>query len=99
MRVMLKVSVPAQQGNKAIKEGKLPKLITGFVERVKPEASYFLTEGGNRTFLFFLDMKETSDMPPIAEPFFMELDAGVEWCPAMNLEDVRAGIQKAMKAG
>lgn len=38
-------------------------------------------------------------IPSAAEPFFMNLDAAIELTPAMNLEDMKQGVAKAMKRG
>jgi hypothetical protein len=94
---MLKVSFPVEAGNKGIKEGILPNTVMGFVEQMKPEACYFLPDGGKRTAIFFFDLKDPSLIPPIVEPFFLNLNASIELTPAMNLEDMKAGVEKAMK--
>jgi hypothetical protein len=95
--MMMKVSIPVDGGNKGVKEGTLPKTVMGFVEQVKPEACYFTAEGGKRTAYLFFDLKDATMIPTIAEPFFMNLGAGVDLMPAMNLEDMQVGIEKAMK--
>jgi hypothetical protein len=97
MRVMMKVSIPVEAGNKAIKDGSLPKTIIGFVERMKPEASYFAPEGGKRTAFFFFDLQDPTMIPTVAEPFFGNLNASIELCPVMSLEDMKVGVEKAMK--
>ncbi len=97
MRVLLKATVPVETGNKAIKEGILQKTINNFVEQNKPEACYFLPEGGKRTGYFIFELKDPSQIPSVAESFFLNLNAEVEITPVMNLEDVRTGIEKALK--
>jgi len=97
MRMMMKVSIPVEAGNKGVKEGLLPKTIMGFIEQMKPEAAYFVSEGGKRTGYFFFDLKDPSSLPLAAEPFFMNLNAAVEVTPAMNVEDMKAGVEKATK--
>jgi hypothetical protein len=67
------------------------------METTKPEAAYFTSEDGLRTGFIFFDMKEVSDIPMIAEPLFMELDAEVTFTPVMNAQDVKLGLEKAMK--
>jgi hypothetical protein len=44
--------------------------------------------------LFFIDVKENSDVPAIADPFFKGLDAHVTFTPVMNPEDFRQGLAK-----
>lgn len=97
MRMMMKVAIPVQAGNKSIAEGALPKLMMSFIEQHSPEATYFVAEGGQRVALFFFDLKEPSDIPVVAERFFMDLDASIELTPAMSPEDMSAGADKAMK--
>ena len=98
MRVMMRVSIPVEAGNEAIKDGSLPKTIQKFMEAMKPEAAYFVADGGKRTAYFFFDLKEPSSIPAVAEPFFMNLKASIDCTPAMNLDDVRAGLETALKA-
>jgi hypothetical protein len=95
--MMMKVTIPVEAGNKGVKEGILPKTVMAFVEQAKPEASYFTAENGKRTAFFVFDLKDPSMIPSIAEPFFMNLNASIELSPAMNLEDMKAGVEKAMK--
>jgi hypothetical protein len=89
---MIKVTVPVEAGNRAIRDGSLPKVIADAIERLKPEASYFFAEGGIRTCLFVVDVKDASEIPVIAEPFFTQLDAAVALTPVMNAEDLKKGL-------
>lgn len=97
MRMMMKVSIPVEAGNSAIRDGSLPKTVAAFVEQAKPEACYFSTENGRRTAFLFFDMKDATQLPSLAEPFFMNLNAAVDAAPVMNLDDLKAGVEKAMK--
>jgi hypothetical protein len=99
MRMLMKVSIPVEAGNKAIKDGTLPKTMLGFVERFKPESAFFTAENGKRTGFFVFDMKEPSLIPSIAEPFFINLNAEITMSPVMNLEDMKVGVERAMKEG
>jgi hypothetical protein len=98
MRMMLKVSIPTDVGNKAIKDGTLPKTVSDFIEKRKPEAAYFAADRGLRTAYFFFDLADPTDLPSVAEPFFMNLNATIEVAPAMNAEDLRTGLDKAMRS-
>ncbi|MGH3276769.1 MAG: hypothetical protein ACRDNZ_20875 [Streptosporangiaceae bacterium] len=81
-----------EAGNQALRDGRFPATIQHAAERWKPEAMYFTTFDGRRTAFMVFDMKEPSDIPPFAEPFFRELDAEVQIAPVMNGEDLRQGI-------
>jgi hypothetical protein len=45
--------------------------------------------------MMFFDMKDTSDIPVIAEPLFAALHAEVELIPVMNLEELQKGLAAA----
>jgi hypothetical protein len=94
MRVMAKISIPAESGNQAIKNGTMGRIIQETAARWKPEAMYFTSFDGWRTQFMVFDLPDTSDMPPFAEPFFMELDADVVIAPVMNGDDVEKGLSK-----
>ncbi|MEV0318632.1 hypothetical protein ACIBKX_19360 [Streptomyces sp. NPDC050658] len=91
MRVMLRARLDTQIGNEAIKNGTLPKLVQEMTERIKPEAAYFGPSNGGRSCTFVFDLKDSSDMPAIAEPLF-ELGAEIEIHPVMNADDLRKGL-------
>jgi hypothetical protein len=44
------------------------------------------------------DLKDPSEIPGIAEPFFMHLNAKVDFCPVMNAEDLQKGLEAAQLA-
>ena len=97
MRMMLKVTIPVEAGNKAIKDGTLPRTMQSTTERLKPEAAYFFAEDGRRTALFFFNMQDVSQIPPIVEPLFMEMNASVTMVPVMNADDLQKGLAEAAK--
>ncbi len=92
MRVLAKISIPVESGNRAIVDGSLPKVIQRTAERWHPEAMYFTTFDGRRTAFLVFNLPETSDLPPFAEPFFTELNAEVEVAPAMDGADLQKGL-------
>ena len=98
MRVLMKVQIPTEAGNAAIKDGSLPQIVGNALDALKAEAAYFTSEEGMRTALIFFDMADSSDIPSAAEPFFMGLDAKITFAPVMNVDEMRAGVGKAMEA-
>jgi hypothetical protein len=92
MRVMARISIPVEAGNKGIASGALPRLIQEAAKRWSPEAMYFTTFDGRRTAFVVLDMADSSAIPAFAEPFFNELNAEVELAPTMNVEDLQKGF-------
>ncbi len=97
MRMLLRATFPVEASNAAINDGTLPKTIETMFERLKPEAAYFFAQDGKRGGIFVFDMQDPSDIPSIAEPLFMRMNASVELYPVMNRDDLRAGLEKAAK--
>lgn len=40
-----------------------------------------------------LDMADPSQIPQIAEPLFLNVDAAVEFAPVMNAEDLKKALE------
>ena len=100
MRVMLKVNIPVESGNAAAKAGKLGATIQSILAELKPEAVYFTADAGQRTAIVFLDLQDASQIPAIAEPWFLAFNASIECQPVMTPDDLaKAGnaIEKAVK--
>ena len=89
MRMLLRVSIPVEAGNAAAKAGTLGSTIEGILADLKPEAAYFLADdSGNRSGSIVFDMKDTSQIPAIAEPWFHAFNATVSLRPVMNIQDL-----------
>jgi hypothetical protein len=101
MRFLLKVNIPVESGNAAAKAGKLGTIIQSILADLKPEAAYFTADNGQRTGFIVFEMQDPSQIPAIAEPWFLAFNASIELYPAMIPADLaKAGgsIEKAVKA-
>jgi hypothetical protein len=93
MRTLLKATMDVTASNKAIMDGSLPKLMQSTMERLKPESAYFTAIDGCRGCFIVFDLKDPSEIPSIAEPFFSNLNAKVEFSPVMNADDLKKGLE------
>ncbi|MCG6879622.1 MAG: hypothetical protein LJE96_10835 [Deltaproteobacteria bacterium] len=100
MRFMVKVIWDVEKGNELARNGDLGKMAQSILDEIKPEAAYFVAEGGNRSAILFVNMEDASEIPAIAEPWFLAVNATVEFQPVMKMEDLLkagASIEKAVK--
>ena len=96
----MKVSMQVEAGNAAAKKGTLGPTIGKILGEMKPEAAYFVEDNGVRTGYIYFDMQDQSELPAVAEPWFLAFNATVQVKPAMKIEDLaKAGpaIKKAAK--
>ena len=98
MRMLMKWRLGVREASDAIRSGRMAEINERLDELTKPEAQYFCTEGGTRTGYVFFDLADPSDIPPIAEPLFQELNATVEFFPAMDAAQLGVGLGKASAA-
>ena len=89
MRMLLRVSIPVETGNAAAKAGTLGSTIEGILADLRPEAAYFFADdNGDRSGSVVFDMKDASEIPGIAEPWFLAFNARVSLRPIMNPQDL-----------
>jgi hypothetical protein len=98
MRMLMTVSIPVEAGNAAIRNGSLGSTIQAILADLKPEAAYFAEQDGERTAFIFFDMKNSSQLPAIAEPWFLAFNARFSVRPAMNQEDLAAAASGMKQA-
>jgi hypothetical protein len=88
MRFMLKAVLDTEKANAAAKSGTLGKTIQSIVAELKPEAAYFTDDHGKRTGYIIFDMRDNSQVPAIAEPWFLAFNAHLEFHAVMNADDL-----------
>jgi hypothetical protein len=100
MKYIMKVSMPTEKGNERIKDPQFGKIMHEILSDVKAEAAYFTTICGNRGCYIVVNMNDASQMPALAEPFFLQFNAEVAFVPVMTPEDLGkadASIQATVK--
>ena len=100
MKYILKVKIPNPYGNELLKNPQFGMKMKEVLEEVKAEAAYFTTIDGCRGGYVVVNMNDASEIPAIAEPFFLWLNADIEFVPVMTPQDLgKAGpsIEAAAK--
>jgi hypothetical protein len=99
MRMLLRVSIPVDTGNAAAKDGTLGSTVEKILADLKPEAAYFFADDeGHRSGSIVFDMKDSSQIPGIAEPWFLAFNATVSLRPVMNPQDLAKAVPSITKA-
>ena len=98
MRMMLKVTLPVDTANTAVRNGTLGKTMQKILADLKPEAAYFVEDNGSRAGYIFFDMNDSSELPAIAEPWFLAFNAQITVRPAMTVEDLGRGMPAMERA-
>ena len=101
MRMLMRVSIPVEAGNAAAKAGTLGSTVEQILAGLKPEAAYFFADdSGQRSGSIVFDMQDASQIPAVAEPWFLAFDAKIFLRPIMTPQDLAkagASIGKAVE--
>jgi hypothetical protein len=98
MKMLLSVEIPHEPFNSLARSGKTGEIIGRILESIKPEMAYFTEQDGTRGGIFVVDVKASSDVPAICEPFFLHFKANCKLRIAMSPEDLqKAGLEELGK--
>jgi hypothetical protein len=95
MGFLIPAIMPTEAGNKAVQDPNFLKNLEDYMNKTKPEATYFFEAGGDRVAAFVVDIQSADQIPALAEPLFIGLGAKVEFHPAMNFDELKKGISQA----
>ena len=84
----MRISWDVEAGNAVVRAGKLGQIIQSILAEQKPEAVYFTAESGQRGGIIVVNITDASQIPALAEPWFLTANAKVEFIPAMTPEDL-----------
>jgi hypothetical protein len=75
--MLVHVKFPHEPFNTAVRNGSAGKTIERILSETKPEAVYFTEYDGRRGAILIVDIKEPSQIPALAEPWFLSFSADV----------------------
>jgi hypothetical protein len=91
MRMLMQVQFPPEPFNAAVRDGSVGPKIQRILEAIKAEAVYFSEQDGHRGAILVVDVKDPSNVPTLAEPWFLTFNAEVKFRIAMTPEDLSRG--------
>jgi hypothetical protein len=94
--MLMHVSFPVDVFNAAVRDGSVGAKIQKILARQKPEAVYFTDHDGLRSGILVVDLTEASQIPFLAEPWFLAFNAKVDLHPVMIAQDLAASGLEAL---
>ena len=95
MRMLLKVKIPHEEFNKAVRDGSVGHKLRRILEDNKPESVYFTEQNGQRGAILIIDVADPSKIPSFSEPWFLTFNAEVEFHIVMTPEDLqKSGLEE-----
>jgi hypothetical protein len=86
--MLMHLQFPLEPFNTYVKDGSAGQKIQKILEAIKPEAAYFTEQHGHRGGTLVVNLKDASEVPMFAEPWFLTFNAHVEFRVAMTPEDL-----------
>jgi hypothetical protein len=88
MRMLMHLQFPPEPFNTAVRDGSAGPKIQKILAAIKPEATYFTEQDGRRGGTLVVNLNDASDVPKLAEPWFLTFNAEVQFRIAMTPEDL-----------
>ena len=94
MRMLINFDLPIEPFNTYVRDGSAGERLAKIMDDLKPEAVYFTERDGKRGGVMIIDVASPSDVPRIAEPFFLTYNAEVRFHVCMTPDDLaKAGLE------
>ena len=98
MKVLVQIEMPIEPFNSMVRDGTAGPALAGILETLKPEAAYFHAPNGCRGATMVFNLDDPSEIPSIAEPFFLKFNASFKCDIAMSPQDLAsAGLEELGK--
>jgi hypothetical protein len=89
MKMLMMVECPNEPFNSLIKAGTAGQVIERILASIKAETAYFTEQDGMRGGIFLVDVNEPSDIPALAEPFFLNFNASCKFRIMLSAQDLQ----------
>lgn len=93
MRFLIRARTPTEAGNKVVQDPNFLTKLEEYMNKVKPEAAYFMPIEGQRAGAFIVNIESNEQLPAVVEPLFQWWGANIDVIPVMNFEDLKRGLK------
>jgi hypothetical protein len=96
--MLVTVRFPHEPFNTLVRKGTAGEIMGKIFASIKPEAVYFTELEGRRSAVLIVDLENASQIPALAEPWFLNFQADCRLHPVMSPEDLNsAGLAELGK--
>ncbi len=96
--MLLHVRIPNEPFNTLVRDGDIGEKVQAILQETRPEVVYFTNYDGQRGAIMIVEVQDPSQVPALAEPWYLLLDADVQFHVVMTPEDLtRANLDEIGK--
>jgi hypothetical protein len=93
MRFLIRAKTPTDSGNKVVQDPNFLTKLEEYMNKVRPEAAYFMPIEGHRAGAFIVNVESNEQLPAMVEPLFQWWGANVDVVPVMTFDELKKGLQ------
>jgi hypothetical protein len=93
MRFLIRARTPTEAGNKVVQDPNFLTKLEEYMNKVKPEAAYFMPIEGQRAGAFIVNIESNEQLPAVVEPLFQWWGSNIDVIPVMNYNELKRGLQ------
>jgi hypothetical protein len=94
--MLMNVEFPLEPFNTAVRNGTAGDIISKILEDCKPETVYFTEQHGRRSAILVVQVERESQIPALAEPWFLQFQADCRFRIAMTPADLHQAELQAL---
>ena len=95
MKMLANITFPMEPFNSMVRSGSAGEMIGQVIEDLNPESILFTEQDGSRGAVMVIEVADASEIPKIAEPWFLCFEANCEFRIAMTPDDLmKADLNK-----
>ena|ERR1035437_3930033 len=98
MKLLFTITIPVEPFNTLARSGAAGPKMGAILEATKPESIYFTGSGSGRGAVVVYDVADGSQIPSLAEPWFLSFNAQIEYSVAITPQELMSsGLEELVK--